>query len=73
MSVILIKLGDRGQAFIDYTLPDLIAANIVEEIENRGSGQRRRLKLGRPLQLLNTRRSEAQGSYVSFINSFFDV
>ncbi|EOC1329130.1 hypothetical protein C3E80_16545 [Cronobacter malonaticus] len=69
-SVIKIKLGDRGQSFIDVTLPELISANVIEEIENRGSGQQRRFKLGRPLQILNTHLASAQGSYQKFINGF---
>lgn len=69
-SVIKIKLGDRGQTFIDYTLPDLVSTKVVEEIENRGSGQQRRFKLGRPLQSLNTHLAGAQGSYEKFISGF---
>jgi uncharacterized protein YjbI with pentapeptide repeats len=69
-SVIKIKLGDRGQTFIDYTLPDLISTQVVEEIENRGAGQQRRFKLGRPLQSLNAHLSGAQGSYENFIAGF---
>lgn len=69
-SVIKIKLGDRGQTFIDYTLPDLVSTGVVEEIENRGAGQQRRFKLGRPLQALNSHLSNAQGSYENFIAGF---
>ncbi|MFP1950418.1 pentapeptide repeat-containing protein [Lonsdalea quercina] len=69
-SVIKIKLGDRGQTFIDSTLPDLIETHVIEEIENRGSGQQRRFKLGRPLQALNTHLASAQGSYERFIAGF---
>ena len=69
-SVIKLKLGDRGQSFIDLNLPDLITTRIVEEIENRGSGQQRRFKLGRPLQEINSHISEAQGSYNMFISGF---
>lgn len=69
-SVIKIKLGDRGQTFIDLTLPDLIQARIIEEIENRGSGQQRRFKLGRPLQVLNSHLISAQGSYTKFMAGF---
>lgn len=66
-SVIKIKLGEKGRSFIDFTLPELIDSRVVEEIENRGSGQQRRFKLGRPLHELNTHLSNAQGSYERFI------
>lgn len=70
-SVIKIKLGDRGQSFIDSTLPELIETRIIEEIENRGSGQQRRFKLGRPLQVLNHHLTGAQGVYKKFISGFY--
>ncbi|ADO10844.1 hypothetical protein Pvag_2685 [Pantoea vagans C9-1] len=69
-SVIKIKLGDRSQSFIDFTLPTLIESRVVEEIENRGSGQQRRFKLGRPLQELNSHLASAQGEYKKFILGF---
>lgn len=69
-SVIKIKLGDRGQSFIDSTLPELIENRIIDEIENRGSGQQRRFKLGRPLQILNSHLSNCRGEYKKFISGF---
>ncbi|MDD1002132.1 pentapeptide repeat-containing protein [Pseudomonas sp. TNT2022 ID642] len=69
-SVIKIKLGDRGQSFIDYSLPDLLSRGIVVEIDNRGSGQQRRFKLGKQLQQLNGKLSEAKGSYTAFLQSY---
>ena len=69
-SVIKIKLGDRSQSFIDFTLPKLIESRVIEEIENRGSGQQRRFKLGRPLQELNSHLASAQGEYEKFILGF---
>lgn len=69
-SVIKIKLGDRGQSFIDYSLPDLLSRGIVVEIDNRGSGQQRRFKLGKQLQQLNGKLSEAKGSYSAFLQSY---
>ncbi|UOK40120.1 hypothetical protein MJP36_09835 [Pseudomonas palleroniana] len=69
-SVIKIKLGDRGQSFIDSNLPQLLDKGIVIEIDNRGSGQQRRFKLGKPLQQLNTKLAEARGSYEKFLETF---
>lgn len=67
-SVIKIKLGDRGQSFIDHNLPDLMEVNVVKEIENRGGINQRRFKLGLPLQQLNASLVKAQGSYETFLN-----
>jgi len=69
-SVIKIKLGDRGQSFIDDFLPQLIDKGIVVEIDNRGSGQQRRFKLGKPLQQINAKLAEAKGSYTAFLDSY---
>ncbi|UVL67551.1 pentapeptide repeat-containing protein [Pseudomonas sp. B21-031] len=69
-SVIKIKLGDRGQYFIDYVLPDLIHSEILEEIDNRGSGNQRRFRLNKPLQTLSMHLASAQGSYDSFLTRF---
>ena len=69
-SVIRIKLGDRGQSFIDNFLPELINKGIISEIDNRGSGQQRRFKLGKPLQQINAKLAEAKGSYTAFLDSY---
>ncbi len=37
-SVMKLKLGGRGQAFIDQTLPRLRKCGVIVEIENRGAG-----------------------------------
>lgn len=65
--VMLMKLGDRGQSFIDDSVPDLITHKVFVEIENRGGADQRRFKLGIPLQRLNAAVSAAEGSYSRFI------
>lgn len=62
-SVMKMKLGIRGQSFIDDTLPTLEQHNLMVEIENRGGGNQRRFKLGLPLHALNTMASQSQGSF----------
>ena len=69
-SVIKVKLGDRGNAFISDYLPGLIEKGIVEEIDNRGSGHQRMFRLGKQLQILNPRLATAQGSFQKFLESF---
>lgn len=69
-SVIRIKLGDRGQHFIDNIIPELIEHGVVTEINDRSSAQQRRVKLGRPLQELNSSLAAAQGSYEKFLEKF---
>lgn len=69
-SVILIKLGVRGSGFIDKTLPELLKARVLYEIENRGGNGQRRFKLGQSLEKLNAAMSSAQGVYSRFISNF---
>lgn len=66
-SVIRIRLGDRGQAFIDNQLPSLVEAKVLSQIDNRGSSHQGRFKLGLPLQKINSCISSAQGSYSEFL------
>ena len=69
-SVMLIKLGTRGQVFIDHTLPTLVRRQVMVEIENRGGGVQRRYRLGVPLQRLNSAISVARGSFSHFLDQF---
>jgi hypothetical protein len=66
-SVILMKLGGRGQSFIDDSLPMLIDSAALMEIENRGGSVQRRFKLAIPLQAVNTALAAAQGSFTRFL------
>ena len=68
-SVILLKLGNRGQGFIDCTLPKLLDIGILVEVENRGAGVQRRFKLDIPLHRVNAAISTAQGSYGAFLKA----
>ncbi len=66
-SVMLMKLGERGQAFIDDSVPGLLLHGVLVEIENHGGSFQRRFKLGIPLQRLNAAISSAEGSYLRFL------
>ncbi len=66
-SIILIKLGTRGQSFIDQTLPNLLRNKIMSEIENRGAGDQRRFRLCMPLQKVNLALAHAGGSFDRFV------
>lgn len=68
-SVIKIKLGDRGQSFIDRTLPSLVEAGVLSEIENRGGGTQRRFRLSLSLAKLNSAMATSRGSFDNFIKS----
>lgn len=70
-SVMRIKLGARGQIFIDQTLPLLLKQGIMEEIENRGGGDQRRFKLSISLQKLNESIASANGSFSNFLEKFY--
>jgi len=69
-SVLLIKLGARGQSFIDSVLPRLLDAGVFLEIENRGGGDQRRFKLGIPLARMNRAMCIAQGDFSVFLEQF---
>lgn len=66
-NVIKIKLGNRAHSFLNETLPDLIANNVLMEIENRGCGTQRRFKMKMSLERIDTAISNAQGSYSRFL------
>jgi hypothetical protein len=69
-SLMLRKLGERGQAFINDTLPQLERRGVMTEIPDRGAGDRRRFRLGVPLQSLNRAIDAANGSFAAFLEVF---
>ena len=68
-SVIKIKLGDRGQGFIDRTLPPLVDSGVLLEIENRGGGTQRRFKLALSMAKLNEAMATSYGSFDNFLRT----
>ncbi|MBU1245185.1 hypothetical protein KKD52_00040 [Myxococcota bacterium] len=68
--VMHMKLGVRGQSFIDHTLPLLLRTHVMQEIENRGGGDQRRFRFGVPLQQLNSAIAGSLGSFVDFLQQF---
>ncbi len=69
-SIIRMKLGSRGQAFIDETLPRLQKCGVFVEIKNLGSGVQRRFRLGVALQLINDAMTMANGDFEQFLAQF---
>lgn len=69
-NVILMKLGNRGQCFLDDSLPELLQHRIMTEIDNRGGGAQRRFKLGQTLEAIDEAMTGAHGSYREFLNAF---
>lgn len=72
-SVMLMKLGVRGKAFIDEALPKLQKVGVMEEIENRGGGDQRRFRMNVPLHDLNTAIATSGGSFDSFLDHFHNT
>lgn len=72
-SVMLMKLGPRGQVFINDTLPQLLRQGVMEEIENRGGTSQRRFRLSISLQSINTAIASASGSFDRFLGHFGSV
>jgi hypothetical protein len=69
-SVIKIKLGARGQAFLDHELPKLLQHGIMVEIENRGGSVQKRYSLKASLQTINEAIALARGSFEVFLSAF---
>jgi hypothetical protein len=67
-SVIKKKLGDRGQGFLDKTVPILIERKILEQIDNRGSNQLR-FRLSTPLARVNAAIADSGGEFSRFLES----
>lgn len=66
-SVVRVKLGGRGNAFISDTIPVLIEGGILSELENRGSDNQRRFKLGRPMEAINRALANSDGTIEQFV------
>jgi hypothetical protein len=64
------KLSTRGQTFIDETLPQLLRAEVIIEVENRGGGDQRRFRLGATLQAIDDALAAANGDFEQFLTRF---
>lgn len=67
-SVIKMKLGDRGQGFLDKTVPALLERKLLEQIENRGGGSQRRFRLSMPLARVNASIAASEGEFNKFLD-----
>lgn len=68
--VILMKLGQSGQAFLDDAVPKLLSRGILAEIDNRGGGAQRRYRLGLGLEAIDKALTRARGSFSAFLEGF---
>jgi hypothetical protein len=66
-SVIRMKLGDRGQGFLDKTVSALLEHAVLEQIENRGGGTQRRFRLSIPLARVNASIAASGGEFSKFL------
>lgn len=66
-NVILRKLGNRANSFMEEILPVLLRTGIFIEIEHRGGGSQRHFKLGRPMVALTRALEQSGGSFERFI------
>ena len=68
-SVVKMKLGDRGQGFLDKTVPTLLEKNVLEQIDNRGGGNQRRFRLSMPLARVNASIAASGGEFSKFLEA----
>lgn len=66
-SVIQMKLGVRSNKFIDKTLPRLVKSGVLVEIQNLGSGNQRRFRLGVALQTIEKAIVTSNGDFEQFL------
>lgn len=69
-SVIRLKLGGRGQAFLDETLPLLLRHGVFIEIQNVGAGDQRRFRLNVSLESINNAIVAGNGNFAGFLAEF---
>jgi hypothetical protein len=70
MSIFKLRLGQGFPHFDKIMLPQLLAAGILEEIQNTGSGTDRRFRLAVPLEGLQEALAEVEGDYTSLLKVF---
>jgi hypothetical protein len=72
-SVMLMKMGARGPAFIADVVPELLKRGVMVEIDNRGGGEQRRFRLKAPLETIEAALASANGSYPAFLDQLSAV
>ena len=66
--IIRTKLGGNGNHFISDCVPALLNRGIFIEVENRGAGQQRHWKLGRPMAVLDEALENCGGMFSQFLD-----
>lgn len=67
--VVRMKLGSHGSMFMNDCVPTLLNRGILIEMENRGGGQFRQFKLGRPMAILSDALATCGGSFSQFLDN----
>jgi hypothetical protein len=62
------KLRGNGNLFVNDCIPALVHRGIFVEIENRGAGQQRHWKLGRPMAVLDEALENCGGLFSQFLD-----
>lgn len=68
--IILVKLGERGQSFVNQTLPQLKRLGVMVELDHHKGGDQRRFGLGVSLKQLNSAIAASRGSFEHFLGYF---
>jgi hypothetical protein len=68
-SVLTLRLGVHAPLFFSEIEEGLIAAGVLQYVQNRGGGQTERYRLGIPIRLASQALSIANGSYARFIEA----
>jgi len=71
-SVITLRLGVHSSTFFDKMLADLLGADILRRVKNRGGGTQQRFRLGRSMAAIADGLAEARGAYPVFLQLMKD-
>jgi hypothetical protein len=71
-SVITLRLGVHASTFFDSMSADLLGADILRRVKNRGGGTQLRFRLGRSMAAIADALAESRGSYSAFLRLMKD-
>jgi hypothetical protein len=71
-SVITLRLGVHASAFFADVSADLLGADILRRVKNRGGGTQLRFRLGRSMAAIADALAESRGSYAAFLQLMRD-
>jgi hypothetical protein len=71
-SVLALRLGVNAGTFFDEMSVDLVGADILRRVKNRGGGTQLRFRLGRSMAAIADALAEARGSFDAFLRLMKD-